>query len=214
MAVTRVTTGGSASQIATGLNPTIAKSALSGLQDGDLLVASISQNGSTIGSGPSNWFSEGDQVSTSNPRLSVWTHYVSSVAAEPASWVWTLNSSVAYSIQVTVFRGHNIAANGATAFDGFGMANSAGATATAAVAPTFTTSIADTLLVGGAGQVTRPVRRGQPGPRNTGTEIFDYEEAEKVTVFIRMRRLLGREPLGQRRLRNRRRGHGWLGLGR
>ena len=104
MAVTRVTTGGSASQIATGLNPTIAKSALSGLQDGDLLVASISQNGSTIGSGPSNWFSEGDQVSTSNPRLSVWTHYVSSVAAEPASWVWTLNSSVAYSIQVTVFR--------------------------------------------------------------------------------------------------------------
>jgi len=62
---------------------------------GDVLVASLALNGSTVSSPPSGWVQIAAITSISNPRL--YSYYRVAGAAEPVSYTWTLSSAVANS---------------------------------------------------------------------------------------------------------------------
>lgn len=168
MAVAR---GNTISTTATSSTPTLNKADLTGLADGDLLVCSIAQNGGTVSSGPTDWFQEANLIGGTNPRQTVWSHYVSSAAGEPTSWQWTLSGSLAHSIQITRYTGHNITSNGATAFNVFGSASDS-ATSVSAVAPDITTTVDNTMLVGGAAGNSSNTS-WTAGAGNGGTEVYD-----------------------------------------
>lgn len=73
-----------------GTSVTVAKPA--GTVDGDFLVAFVSRNSSTIPSAPSGWKTLGSQLGNSSSMILGCWYKVA--AGEPASWTWTVLSSI------------------------------------------------------------------------------------------------------------------------
>lgn len=169
MAVARRTTGGTATLSGNSNAPGANKPA--NTADGDILICSIAQNGgakpSTI---PSGWVEEFSDVAGTNPRLSVYSKYVSNAASEPASYSWGLASAIQWSCQITAYTGHNITVGGASVFDAVLSANSGAATATACPAPSITTTQANCMLVGGASGNSSTTQWTGPAGQ---TEVYD-----------------------------------------
>lgn len=126
---------------------TIARPA--GVQDGDVLVASFATNGNpgTV-TPPAGWtLAPGFPiVGGTNPYQHVYYKAVTNAASEPASYSWTLSTSVAWGGGIAAYRG----VDQAIIWDAGPSGAGSGTSSTSAVAPSVTTTVANCYLVGGA----------------------------------------------------------------
>ena len=114
----------------------------SGIGAGDMLVSCLALNGGNVGSSgvPAGWTSIAAVTGISNPH--VFGYYRVASASEPASYSWTLTSSVANSGGIARYTG----VSASQPLDG--VVNASGASATSATLPGLTTSAANDALVG------------------------------------------------------------------
>jgi hypothetical protein len=124
--------------------------AIPGVQNGDLLLASITFLQSAIPTPPSGWVQvPGASVANENNQTVVWYHFVTTSPPEPPSYSWTWNSTAYPAGGMTAWRG----VNPTTPFDTTALTALANSPSDTAVAPAITTPTpGDRLLsVFGAG---------------------------------------------------------------
>jgi hypothetical protein len=110
---------------------------------GDVLVSCIASNGTRVGTPPAGW-TQLAAVSTGTSTRA-FGYYKVAGASEPASYSWTLNSSVANSGGIARYSG----VNASSPIDGtVSTANSGGVISKTATVPGVTTSVANAMLVG------------------------------------------------------------------
>lgn len=115
-----------------------------GTQAGDVLVASLALNGSTVARTgvPTGWIPIAAVTGISNPRIYGYVHVAGS--SEPASYEWKLNSAVAAGAGIARYSG----VNPADPLDGPASV-ATGAASTTATIPGVTTTTANAVIVGG-----------------------------------------------------------------
>lgn len=111
-----------------------------GTSSGDVLVACLALNGSSVAStgAPAGWTKIAGVTTVSNPR--VYGFYKVAQSSEPDSYRWTFSSSVTSGGGIARY-------TGASGIDG-AVSTAAGASSTSGTVPGVTTSAADDMLVG------------------------------------------------------------------
>jgi hypothetical protein len=113
----------------------------SGTQAGDVLVACLALNGSTVRTAPQGWTRFAAVTSIANPRA--FGYYRVATSSEPASATWTLNASVANAGGIARYSG----VDGVSPLDGPGS-QLAGPASTTPTVPGVTLSSSGDMLVG------------------------------------------------------------------
>jgi hypothetical protein len=133
----------SATVVNTAATSTVAIPRPAGTAAGDVLVACLALNGSTVAATgvPAGWTPVASVTSITNPRL--YGYYRVAGALEPATYAWTLSTAVANGAGITRYSGVSTTTPLDTA-----PRTAAGAAATTGTVPGVTTATANAMLVG------------------------------------------------------------------
>ncbi len=134
----------SATVVNTTATNTVAITKPAGTVAGDVLVACLALNGSTVAATgvPAGWTPVASVTSINNPRL--YGYYRVAGGSEPATYAWTLSTAVASGAGITRYSGVNTT----TPLDTAPRTAAGGAAATTGTVPGLTTATANAMVIG------------------------------------------------------------------
>jgi PKD repeat protein len=176
----QIVRAGSSTSIATTADTGLTIAQPAGTSAGDVLVACLALNGSSVAStgAPTGWTKFAGVTTISNPR--VYGYYKVAGASEPASYRWGFSSSITSAGGIARY-------TGAAGLDGT-ASTAAGASATSGTVPGVTTSAANAMLVGcmginsGATTITIAGPAGMSEAWDLGGKRNELDDALQATA--------------------------------
>jgi PKD repeat protein len=176
----QIVRAGSSTSIATTADTGLTIAQPAGTSAGDVLVACLALNGSSVAStgAPAGWTKFAGVTTISNPR--VYGYYKVAGASEPASYRWGFSSSITSAGGIARY-------TGAAGLDGT-ASTAAGASATSGTVPGVTTSAANAMLVGcmginsGATTITIAGPAGMSEAWDLGGKRNELDDALQATA--------------------------------